>query len=209
MLPTAVQTQLEQLQAGDRLAYRGVRWQVRDASTYTDANGYQTAEWLLRSPDNREHYLLREIDPENPETLVHWYLAEEISNPQLFTPDYTENTVNYLWENMQQLQPPYPELRLFRRAYYLESQTEGNYQGEGGTSNRITWDYWDRSHHKNLAIEAWPSGDLHVYLSKVVNPEDFSEIEKGAGKNFRHFRWVEFIAASMILIFGVCLLIFG
>lgn len=208
-MSTAVQTQLEQLQAGDRLAYRGVRWNVKDASTYADANGYETAEWLLGSPDDREYYLLREVDPENPETLVHWYLAEEISNPQLFVPGSQDNTVNYLWENMQQLQPPYPELRLFGRAYYLESQTEGNYQGQASTSNRITWDYWNRSHQQNLAIEAWPSGELHVYLSKVVNPEDFSAIEKGAGKNSRPFRLAEFIAASLILMFGICLLIFG
>jgi hypothetical protein len=164
---------------------------------------------LLRSPDNQEHYLLREVDPANPETIVHWYLAEEISNPQLFAPDSVENTVNYLWENMQQLQPPYPELRLFGGSYYLESQTEGNYQGQAGTSNRITWDYWDRSHQQNLAIEAWPSGELHVYLSKVVNPEDFSAIEKGAGKNSRSFPWDQLIAASIILIIGIYLLIFG
>jgi len=208
-MSTAVQTQLEQLQAGDRLAYLGVRWKVKEASTYADANGYETAEWLLRSPDNQEHYLLREVDPANPETIVHWYLAEEISNPQLFAPNSIENTVNYLWENMQQLQPPYPELRLFGGSYYLESQTEGNYQGQAGTSNRITWDYWDRSHQQNLSIEAWPSGELHVYLSKVVNPEYFSAIEKGAGKNSRAFPWDQLIAASILLIIGIYLLIFG
>ena len=206
---TTVQTQLEQLQAGDRVAYRGVRWKVKEASTYADANGYETAEWLLRSPDNQENYLLREVDPANPETIVHWYLAEEISNPQLFAPDSVENTVNYLWENMQQLQPPYPDLRLFGGSYYLESQTEGNYQGQAGTSNRITWDYWDRSHQQNLAIEAWPSGELHVYLSKVVNPKHFAVIGKGAGKNSGAFPWDQLIAASIILITGIYLLIFG
>jgi len=208
-MSTAVQTKLEQLQAGDRVYYLNVRWKVKEASTYADANGYETAEWLLRSPDNQEHYLLREVDPANPETIVHWYLAEEISNPQLFEPNSIDNTVNYLWERMQQLQPPYPELRLFGDSYYLESQTEGNYQGQAGTSNRITWDYWDRWHQQNLAIEAWPSGELHVYLSKAVNLKYFGAIEKGAGKNSGAFPWGEFIAASIFLITGIVLLIFG
>jgi hypothetical protein len=208
-MSTAIETKLGQLQAGDRLAYLNARWKVKEASTYADANGYETAEWLLRSPDNQEHYLLREVDPANPETIVHWYLAEEISNPQLFEPNSIDNTVNYLWEKMQQLQPPYPELRLFGYSYYLESQTEGNYQGQAGTSNRITWDYWDRWHQQNLAIEAWPSGELHVYLCKVVNPEHFSAIEKGAGKNSGVFPWDQLIAASIALIIGICLLIFG
>ena len=65
-MSTAIETKLGQLQVGDLLAYLGARWKVKEASTYADANGYETAEWLLRSPDNQENYLLREVDPANP-----------------------------------------------------------------------------------------------------------------------------------------------
>ncbi len=81
MLSVSNEAQLQQLRSGDRLTYRSVQWRVESYSTYEDPNGYETSEWLLRSQKGAEYYLLREFDPKNPQGLVHWYLAEEISNP--------------------------------------------------------------------------------------------------------------------------------
>jgi hypothetical protein len=85
-MSTTVQTQLEQLQAGDRVAYRGVRWKVKEASTYADANGYETAEWLLRSPDNQEHYLLREVDPPIQKLLSIGIWRRKLATPNFLRP---------------------------------------------------------------------------------------------------------------------------
>jgi hypothetical protein len=189
--------------------YHGVQWQVKNYSTYEDSNGYETTEWLLRSPAGAESYLLREIDPQNPESLVHWYLAEEISNPKIFQPEVFNNLAVRLWHDMQGQQAPYPELQALSRSYYFESQTEGTYDGKEGESSRITWDYWDKAHQWNLAIEAWPNGELHIYSTKVVRPEEFSEIDKGGVVNLSSFPIWEFLGAFCFLVGGILILIFG
>ena len=48
---------------------------------HDDSQGYEATEWLLRSPTGKEYYLLREVDPQNPESPVNWYLAEELVSP--------------------------------------------------------------------------------------------------------------------------------
>ncbi len=209
MLSVSQEAQLQQLRSGDRVKYHGVQWQVKNYSTYEDSNGYETTEWLLRSPAGAESYLLREIDPQNPESLVHWYLAEEISNPKIFQPEVFKNLAVRLWHDMQGQQVPYPELQALSRSYYFESQTEGTYDGKQGESSRITWDYWDKAHQWNLAIEAWPNGELHIYSTKVVRPEEFSEIDKGGVVNLSSFPIWEFLGAFCFLVGGILILIFG
>lgn len=177
MSTISTQTQLQQLRPGDRVKYHGVQWDVKDYSTYDDPYGYQTAEWLLRSPKGTEYYLLREVDEviaapavqrrenddsQNPETLVNWYLADEV-RPQIFLPDSRENIVPTLWQDMQGQKEPYLELQLFSKVYYFESKTQGRFEGDEVKTSRITWDYWDKDHHLNLALEAWPNRELHVY----------------------------------------------
>jgi hypothetical protein len=205
--PTA--TQLQQLRPGDRLKYHGVEWQVTDYSTYDDPQGYQTEEWLLQSAKNAEYYLLREVDPKKSQFVVNWYIAEEINNPHLFQPDSSENIIPSLWQDMQQQFMLYQELRLFNRSYYFESQTQGTYEGDEGETARITWDYWDQAHQWNLAIEAWENSELHVYLTKPVNSEAFSEIKKGTEFSRKKFPLFEVVSAVVVLIVGLLLMIFG
>ncbi|MBW4683342.1 MAG: DUF4178 domain-containing protein [Microcoleus vaginatus WJT46-NPBG5] len=214
MVSVSIQDQLEQLRAGDRVKCHGLQWQITDYSTYQDPNGYETAEWLLQSGGGTEYYLLREVDPQNPETLVHWYLASEIPHPALFQPNSEDNVLPNLWLDMQAQKTPYPELRCFGKNYYFESQTQGSYEGDEENTSRITWDYWDRSHQWNLAIEAWPDRELHIYTSKVVKPEEFSEIEKGVftptqTQDSRSISVAQVVAASLFLVVGLYLLIFG
>jgi hypothetical protein len=210
MLSVSQEAQLQQLRSGDRVKYHGVQWQVKNYSTYDDPNGYETTEWLLRSPAGAESYLLREIDPQNPESLVHWYLAEEISNPKIFQPEVFNNLAVRLWHDMQGQQAPYPELQALSRSYYFESETQGTYEGNQKDTSRITWDYWDEAHRWNLAIEAWPNGELHIYSTRAVKPEDFYEIQKGGVVNLPSgFPIWEFLGACSLLVGGVLMLIFG
>ena len=210
MLSVSPQAQLQQLRSGDRLKYRGVQWQVKDYSTYVDPKGYETTEWLLCSEAGAEYYLLQEFDPQNPEGLVHWYLAEEIANPKIFQPDSYNNLAVSLWHDMQGHKTPYRELLALSRCYYFESETQGTYEGKQKDTSRITWDYWDEAHRWNLAIEAWLNGELHVYSTKAVKPEDFYEIQKGGVVNLPSgFPIWEFLGACSLLVGGVLMLIFG
>ncbi|VEP12101.1 hypothetical protein H1P_1340001 [Hyella patelloides LEGE 07179] len=73
--------------------------------------------------------------------------------------------------------------------------------------------HWDRSHKVNLAFEAWRDGELQIYLSQMVNPEDFSNLEKKqhsqniVGK-FNSSSKLEAIVAFLMILWGVWLLIF-
>jgi hypothetical protein len=210
MLSVSTEGQLQQLRPGDRIKHHGVKWKIIDYSTYQDQNGYETTEWLLRSNAGAEYYLLREFDPLNPQGLVHWYLAEEIRNPIIFQPNSVKNLAVQLWHDMQGEKTPYPELQALSRHYYFESQTQGTYEGNEGDTSRITWDYWDKGHEWNLAIEAWSNTELHVYSTKAVAPEEFSNIEKGRGVNLSlRFPIWELLAAFSLLIVGFLMVIFG
>ena len=213
MITISTQTQLQQLRPGERLNYYGVQWQVIDYSTYDDTYDYKTAEWLLRSHLGKEYYLLREVDPQNPETVVHWYLAEEIRLPQIFQPG-SQNDLSVNWDDMQGQKTPYSELQVFGRVYRFESQTQGTYKDKEGETSRITWDYWDQTHQWNLALEAWADGSLAVYSTKLVNPEDFSEIKKGFITQEYHrgsssSRVWQLLGASCLVIVGILMMIFG
>ena len=197
-------SQLEHLQLGSRLKYHGINWQVLDLSSYEDPYGYKTEEWLLKSKASKEYYLLREVDPENPTSLVNWYIAEELRHPKIFLPQSLENITSRLWQVMQSQEMPYPHLKMFDKSYYFESRTKGNYQDEDEVRLRITWDYWDINHQWNLALEAWPNGELHVYSTKVVKPQEFTQIVTVPAQSNWLF-WSRVVLASI----GIFLLVVG
>ncbi len=210
MLSVDNQGQLQQLRPGDRVNYHGVQWRVKNYSNYIDPKGYETTEWLLRSEADSEYYLLREFDPKNPEGLVHWYLAHKIHNPSIYQPNSSQNLASSLWNDIQNHKTPYPELRSLSRNYYFESQTEGTYEGNAGDTSRLTWDYWDEPHQWNLAIEAWFSGELEVYSTKVVNPKEFYEFRKGGLIiPLSPELIIESILACCFLVGGILMIIFG
>ncbi|OUL35575.1 hypothetical protein BV372_10595 [Nostoc sp. T09] len=214
MVAIVTQTQLQELRPGDRVRYHGVDWHIEDYSTYQDPQGYLTDEWLLSSNGGSEYYLLREFDPNNKPVSVTWYLANSLKNPRLLLPDSQENIVPRLWQNMQSQAEPYPELLLFYKHYYFESQTEGKYHTDGEKQSRITWDYWDQEHQMNLAIEAFSEHELEIYTSKVVHPNEFSHIHKSEERNEKNWmsnisRFLQIVVAAVLLLVGISMMIFG
>ncbi|MBL1174468.1 DUF4178 domain-containing protein [Pantanalinema sp. GBBB05] len=178
-MTAATESQLRQLREGDRLTYHGVLWRVDDYSTYADDHGYETEEWLLKSQTGKEYYLMREIDPNGVERKVQWYLAEEVRSPSIFDPESSRDVTLQLREDVRSGREPYPQLRMYNRTYKFESQTAGDYESDGETRDRITWDYWDEAHLWNLALEAWSNGTLNVYSTRTVQPPDFTHIQTG------------------------------
>jgi hypothetical protein len=173
---------LQSLSEGDRVTYHGVRWQVCDQSSYTDPKGYAMEEWLLQSTTGKQYYLLREVDPTATVADVHWYIAEELTNPQIYDVATQIDVLTALPGAIRSAQTPYPTLQLYNRRYQFESQTQGTYvEDESESHQRITWDYWDEAHLWNLALEAWDDGRLVVYSTREVQPEDFSEYRPEQG----------------------------
>lgn len=213
------QAQLQKLRASDRVTYGGVQWEVADYSSYDDDNGYATEEWLLKTTGARSYYLLREVDPENPATLVNWYLSEEISGSSVSGDSFSDNIQFTMWRVMREGDQPYPHLRALGKDFYFESQTAGTYQSDEGKASRTTWDYWDQEHLWNLAIEAWEDGELHFYSTKKINPEDFSVVKIDTKKasftgsrnslNKSEQKTLQIIMAWALTIGGILLMIFG
>lgn len=209
---------LRQLRAGDRLKYHGVLWAVHNFSTFMDVNGYETEEWLIKSQTGKMYYLLREVDPNNPTQLVHWYIAEELRDPAIYEPESSRDLVPSLASRMRSQAAPYPALRLFNRLYSFESQTYGDYHSKDGSELRITWDYWDETHLWNLALEVWSNDQLVVYSTREVQPTDFTDIQKGLmrvqvrsdrAKPAITGRTIQFILAWFITVLGFVLMISG
>jgi hypothetical protein len=215
------QARLQQLRSGDRVTYGGVQWQVMDYSTYEDDEDYGTAEWLLRSPSGKEHYLLREVDPQDDDTdEVNWYFSEEISLHQVSGMKPGDDIRFGLWDAMRDGQP-YHQLRALGRVFTFESQTMGNYRSDRAKESRTTWDYWDADHTWNLALEAWQDGVVRVYSTKPVQPAEFSDVERSVTnlnaaafrssgislpKSDRTWQW---IGAWTLIILGLLLMLFG
>ncbi len=219
------QAQLQKLREGDRVTYGGVQWQIADYSSYDDDNGYATEEWLLKTTNAKSYYLLREVDPENPETLVNWYLSEEISGASVSGDRVGDNLKFTMWRVIREGAQPDPHLRALGKDFYFESQTDGTYSSKTEKASRTTWDYWDQEHLWNLAIEAWEDGEIHFYSTKKVNPQDFSEVitdGKKAGlvgsrsnsfdtRNQKQLDWrtIQIFMAWGLIITGVLFMLFG
>ena len=218
MSPTT-ETQLRQLREHDRLSYHGVEWQVKDFSTYIDDQGYETEEWLLKSQTGKEYYLLREVDPQNPTGLVHWFLAETVRNPAIYEPESARDLTMGLAAEIRSHREPYHRLKMLNRVYHFESQTEGDYASDGETRIRTTWDYWDQAHLWNLALEAWSGNKLIVYSTREVKPEEFTRVAWGnslvndsspyPGLKPPVDRSGEFVVAWVMVIVGFMLMMFG
>jgi hypothetical protein len=195
---------LRQLQPGDVIYYHGVEWRVRDVSHYRGSYGYETEEWLLKSPLNKEYYLLREVDPENPNSEVNWYIAEQLKNPAIYEPGSSRDLLTSLAQDMRARRNPYPELQALNRVYLFESETEGTYDSEDGSERRITWDYWDSTHLWNLALEAWSDSNLSVYSTRKVSPADFSrpQMQSLKGEDPASQGWAGFEAAQRSSVSG-------
>jgi Domain of unknown function (DUF4178) len=199
---------LEQLRKGNRFQYRGVTWVVRDCSSYRNAGGDRTTEWLIESTSGKSYYLLQEVHTENEEQLVEWYLAEPLKNPILSLPNSTIVPLSDIRSAMQDDREPYPQLQANQKVFTFDSKTIGIYQDGDSKKSRITWDYWDSAHRWNLALEVWEKEKrIQVYLTQKVQPEKFSHFETQFLNNAWE-RW-QFRLALVLFCCGFVLLIFG
>ncbi len=179
---------LRVLKPDEAVRYAGIVWQVDERSTYSDRQGYQTTEWLLTSTTRHQYFLLREAEIESESDQVTWYIAEELGKVAIVNVEVEQ----LLWgkkvqQAMVEDQQPYPVLKVANRTYFFESATRGTYVSEdeeagADRQERITWDYWDEPHVWNLALEAWPNGDLKLYNTREVEPKEFSLIDRTAAR---------------------------
>ncbi|MCM0083028.1 DUF4178 domain-containing protein [Geomonas sp. Red32] len=173
--------QLEQLAVGDSFILSGVQWAVRELNLFQDPSGYRTVEWRVQSSRAGEYYLMVEHDPAHPAGPI-WYLSERLPSPKLIRPDTGGNVFGKLQETFSSHAAPPPALAVNGTTFLFESSSSGTFTSDGETQHRSTWEYWDQTHSRNLALEFWDDGNLLVYQARTIRPESVITLQKGGAK---------------------------
>lgn len=172
---------LERLAVGDSFAFSGVRWAVRELNLFQDPSGYRTTEWRIESSRRGEYYLMVEHDPSQADPI--WYLSERFAAPKLLAPEQGKNIYYQLKESFSANKIPPPALIANDMTFVFESSSSGQASWEGESLHRTTWEYWDKTHSRNLALEFWQNGDLLVYLARRIQVDRISDLQRGGAKN--------------------------
>ncbi len=147
------------------LLFEGGEWRVTDHATYSTGEGCRVHEWCCELGDVTG-YLLREGDPK-PGT-VRWFFTREIPAESV-TVAGGERLADRC-QRTSEAQPP-DALEHEGASYHYADTTDGTHEDASGARVRkVTWDYWDGGHARNLAVERWPDGTLDCYLGAYIEP---------------------------------------
>lgn len=175
--------ELEKLAVGDSIELSGVHWAVRELNLFQDPSGYRTSEWRIDSSRRGEFYLMVEHDPAQAAPV--WYLSERLSSPKILSPETGKNIYRRLQESFSTSTTPPAALTATDTTFYFESSSSGIFTSQGESQHRSTWEYWDKTHSRNLALEFWDDGNLLVYLARVIRPESVQSLRKGGASEVR------------------------
>ncbi len=153
------------LRPGATVLLDGQEWKVTEQSSYRSEEGYRVQEWCCESGDTTA-YLLKEKDAEQKAT--RWFFTREIDADAVAVAG--DDPLAEWLQSKSGAKPP-ETLTYQENPYRYADTTEGTHQDESGERVRkVTWDYWDAGHARNLAVERWPDGSFDCYLGAYVEP---------------------------------------
>jgi len=206
---------LESLAVGDSFSLSGVQWAVRELNLFQDPSGYCTSEWRIESSRRGEYYLMVEHDP-TQNGGPFWYLSERISSPKLLCPENGKNMYQQLQESFSVNKTPPAALMTNGMTFLFESNSSGRANWDGESRQRTTWEYWDKTHSRNLALEFWENGEMLVYLARKIAPHKIGNLQKGGAKNVVSGFFgkgkpstLEWICAMIVTIVGIMIFLSG
>lgn len=206
---------LERLAVGDSFVFSGVLWAVRELNVFQDPSGYRTTEWRIASSRKGEYFLMQEHDPAHGAGPV-WYLSERLSAPKLLSPETGKNISGQLQESFSSVKTPAPTLTVNDTSFIFESSSSGMFTSQGESQHRTTWEYWDKTHSRNLALEFWDDGNLLVYLARTIKPEQVQDIQTGGAKKVKDRflgegapSTLEWICATIMTLLGLIMFLSG
>jgi hypothetical protein len=151
--------------AGVTILYDGREWRVTGQATYSTEEGYRVREWCCEVGDSTA-YLLKEGDPKGG--TIRWFFTREIDASAVAF-DGGRRLAESFARGAEERPPD--TLTYQGTAYHYADSTDGMHEDESGKRVRkVTWDYWDAGHEKNLAIERWPDGSFDCYLGSYIEP---------------------------------------
>lgn len=169
-------TKLEDLRAGDWVRWGSVDWEVTGRTVYRESADYQEVQWEIEGGYSTR-YLVMSTENKGGGTEVIWVCTQQTGIGRVQRPDGGG------WRSFREkdsMSAPPPKVRFGDTEYSLEGETQGRaVDDEGDEVNKLTWDYYDPSGKRNLAIEVWQCSDADYYEAYdglVVKPGEFARI---------------------------------
>lgn len=169
---------LEQLQRGDGVYYNHTEWYVVDREIYKESDAYQEIQWTLHNKEADVRYLVRSEEKKGQDTEYIWVITKAIDIESVeYEPSPGKPT--YFQEDEFVKEPP-QTIKFDGVTFEFEGRTTGKAKDDDGNLvTKLTWDYYDESKKRNLAIEIWKESDRdypEAYDGIVVDPSEFQVV---------------------------------
>lgn len=178
---------LEDMREGDWVRWESRDWEVTERSTYRESSDYFETQWELQPEAGTTHYLVRsqEKKPDGVEEV--WVCTRQTAIGGVQVEAKSGGWRGLKGKDSMAAAPA--KVKFSGLEFSLDGQTEGRAEDdEGDTVDKLTWDYYDPTRSRNLAIEVWqePDADYYeAYDGKVVRPSDFTPIPPRASRRRR------------------------
>ena len=186
-------TSLDQIKRGNAVRYGQEDWVVTDKSSYKVSAEYQETQWTLASRSRKVLYLLRADETKGGVTRSTWVLTRQIKLEEIQY-DTGQGELKTLREDGFVDVPP-KTMTYQKVSFAFDGENSGKAKDDDGRMvNKITWDYYDPSRKRNLAIEIWKESDRdypEAYDGLVVEPAEFEVHPYHVANRLAraHFQW--------------------
>lgn len=167
---------LEDMGLGDWVRWNSRDWEVTDRDVYQGSSDYTEVQWELSPDGGEERYLVLARGNKDGRTEETWVCTVQTSVGGV---EYRAGAGEWRAFREQDSLPEPPALvRMGGTEFALDGETKGTAEDdEGDTVVKLTWDYYDKSRRRNLAMEIWkePDADYYeAYDGLVVRPAEFN-----------------------------------
>jgi len=199
------ETPLDLLKRGNAVRYRQEDWVVTDKTAYKVSANYQEIQWTLANRQRDVLYLLRADEVKDGSTHSSWVITRQIKIADISYDD-GQGKVKLLAGD-EFLSVP-PKSMIYQNVSFdLDGENTGKAKDDDGRMvTKITWDYYDPSRKRNLAIEIWKESDRdypEAYDGLVVEPSEFEVHPYHVASRLAraHFQWKDLSATGSTYFF--------
>ncbi len=202
-------TKLEDMRVGDWVRWDSRDWEVTDRDVYRGSADYGETQWELSPGYGSPYYLVRSLENKDGGTEEIWICTKEtgIGGVQYLSP--SGDWINF--KEQDSLQTPPGRARYGEVELSLDGETKGRAEDdEGSTVTKLTWDYFDSTRRRNIAIEVWKESDADYYEAydgRVVSRSEFQPIPPRAGASRNYGSLGDAVGYLVAAAFAACFIL--
>ncbi|MBI4351231.1 MAG: DUF4178 domain-containing protein [Elusimicrobia bacterium] len=175
---------LEDLRVGDWVRWDSRDWEVTDRDNYRESSDYLETQWELQTGSGPAHYLVLSREKKAAGTEEVWVCTRRTAIGGVQLPAKSGGWRGFKGKDSMEAAPE--KVRFDGLEFSLDGRTEGRAEDdEGDTVDKLTWDYYDPTRSRNLAIEVWkePDADYYeAYDGRVLRPSDVTPLPPRPGR---------------------------